>query len=176
MNVQYATDTASGAIVGVDVTNVGNDQGQLSPMLKQLGERYGQKPEEATVDGGFASLDDITGAAKEHECKVYAPLKDEQKQLDRGADPYAPKKGDSEAVAQWRARMGTVEGKTIYKLRSQTAEWVNAQCRNHGMQQMPVRGLAKCRTVAVIYAITLNIILALRLRAEAASRTSSPKT
>jgi len=36
-NVQYATDTATGVIVGVEVTNVGNDQGQLPPHVGSTG-------------------------------------------------------------------------------------------------------------------------------------------
>ena len=39
-NVEFATDTASGIIVGVDVVNVGSDSGQLLPMIEQLEERY----------------------------------------------------------------------------------------------------------------------------------------
>src|ERR1017187_7017587 len=47
-----------------------------------------------------------------------------------GQDPHAPKKGDSDAVAQRRSRMETEAAKLTYRLRGQTAEWVNPQCRN----------------------------------------------
>jgi transposase len=163
-NVQFSTDTETGVIVGVDVTNAGSDQEQLPPMLDQLQERYAQVPKEALVDGGFASLEAID-AASQAGCTVYAPLKEEEKQLDAGSDPYAKKKRDSDAVAAWRARMGTAAAKGIYKLRCQTAEWVNAMARNRGMQQMPVRGQSQCRTVAAMYAITHNLMQALKLRA-----------
>jgi|SRR5271154_4259960 len=164
-NVQFSTDTETGVIVGMDVANAGSDQEQLPPMLDQLQERYDRLPDEALVDGGFASLAAID-AASQAGCTVYAPLKEEEKQLNAGSDPYAKKKGDSDAVAAWRARMGTAAAKGIYKLRCQTAEWVNAMARNRGMQQMPVRGQSKCRTVAAIYAITHNLMQALKLRAE----------
>lgn len=165
-NVEFATDTATGVIVGVEVTNAGSDQEQLAPMLDQLDARYGQRPKEALVDGGFASLTAIDSAA-EHECTVYAPLKDEEQQRAAGKDPHAPKKGDSEAVAAWRARMGTAAAKAIYRLRAQTAEWVNAVCRNRRFWQMPVRAQPKCRNVALLYAITHNLLQAQKLRAEA---------
>jgi transposase len=164
-NVQFSTDTASGIIVGVDVTNHGTDSEELPPMLEQLEERYDRQPEEALVDGGFASLDAIDDAAQRG-CTVYAPLRDVEKQLAAGKDPYAPKRYDSVAVASWRERMGTVAAKLVYRLRCQTAEWVNAICRNRGLQQMPVRGRNKCRTVAVLYAITHNIVRAATLRAK----------
>ena len=166
-NVQFSTDTASGIIVGVDVTNHGTDMEELPPMLDQLEERYDRAPEEALLDGGFASLDAIDDAA-EHGCTVYAPLKDEQKQLDAGKDPYAAKRYDSPAVASWRQRMGTAAGKLMYRLRGQTAEWVNAICRNRDLRQMPVCGQPKCRGIAVLYAITHDIVRAAALRAKAA--------
>jgi hypothetical protein len=99
---------------------------------------------------------------------VYAPLKDEQKQLDAGKDPYAAKRYDSAAVASWRQRMGTAAAKLMYRLRGQTAEWVNAMCRNRDLRQMPVRGQPKCRSIAVLYAITHDIVQAAALRAKGA--------
>jgi len=167
-NVQFSTDTASGVIVGVDVTNHGTDMEELPPMLDQLEERYDRSPEEVLVDGGFASLDAIDDAA-EHGCTVYAPLRDEGKQLAAGKNPYAPKRYDSEAVASWRERMGTAAAKLVYRLRCQTAEWVNAICRNRRLHQMPVRGQAKCRAVAVLHAIAHDVLQAVMLRAKAAN-------
>lgn len=170
VNVQFSTDTASGIVVGVDVTNAGNDQGQLVPMLSQLEQRYGQTPDEALVDGGFASHDDIETAAKEHHCQVFSPLKNEKQELATGRDPYAPKRRDSEVIAQWRERMGTKEAQEIYRLRPPTAEWVNAQARNRNLWRMPVRSLAKCRIVAVLYALAHNLWQAVALRTTAAAR------
>lgn len=168
VNVQFSTDTASGIIVGVEATNAGNDQGQLGPMLDQLEENYDKSPQEALVDGGFAAHDDLEYAAEEHQCRVFAPIKNEQKELAAGRDPYLPKKGDSPAIAEWRERMGTAEGQEIYRLRPQVAEWVNAQARNRDLRQMPVRGLAKCKIVAVLYALAHNLWEAVKLRAAAA--------
>jgi transposase len=163
-NVQFATDTESGVIEGVDNTNAGTDTGELPPMLDQLEERYERVPPEALVDGGFATVDAIE-QADERGCTVYAPVKDEDKQRAAGKDPHAPKKGDSDAVGRWRSRMGTEAAKLIYRLRCQTAEWVNAQCRNRGLWHMPVRGLGRCRIVALMYAIAHNLVVGERLRA-----------
>jgi transposase len=170
-NVQFSGDTATGIICGVEVVNIGSDLGQLPPMLGQLHDRYKRVPEEALVDGGFASLDAIDEAAKQN-CTVYAPLKDATKQLEAGRDPYARKPGDSEAIAAWRARMGTERGKNTYKLRSQTAEWINALARNRGLRQMPVRGPTACRAVALVYAIAHNLAHLLHLRSRPRQVTS----
>lgn len=140
-------------------------------MLDQLVERYDQAPDKVLVDGGYATKEGITNAAEKHGCTTYAPLKDLDQQLRKGVEPHAPKKGDSPAVKDWRARMGEAASKALYKLRCQTAEWVNAQCRNHGLQQMPVRGAAKCRNVALLDAITHNIMQTVQLRARRAKMT-----
>jgi hypothetical protein len=47
---------------------------------------------------------------------VFAPVKQEEKQLKEGKDPYAPKRGDTPHVAAWRKRMGTAEAKEKYLL------------------------------------------------------------
>lgn len=165
-NVQYATDTATGIVVGVEVTNAGTDMEQMPPMLDQLETRYGCVPDEMLVDGGFASLDAIDSTEKRG-CTVYAPVKDEEKTKEAGKDPYARKKTDTDAMAAWRKRMGEELSRSLYKLRSQTAEWVNALCRNRGFQQMPVRGQTRCRIVATLFAITHNLIQEGNLRAAA---------
>jgi transposase len=165
-NVQFSTDTAAGIIGGVDVTAEGVDTGQLPPMLEQLQRRYGRTPEEAAVDGGFASNETIRTASTD--CRVYAPVKDAAKWTAAGKDPFARRPGDDDVIAAWRARMGTAAAKAIYKLRAQTAEWVNAGCRNRGLWRMPVRGLVKVRIVAHLQAIAHNLRQAVRLRAAAA--------
>jgi transposase len=167
-NVQFATDTATGIVLGVDVTNAGTDSEEMPPMLDQLETRYDTVPGEMLVDGGFASLDAID-ATEARDCKVYAPVKDAEKQKKAGKDPYARKPHDTDHMAAWRERMGQEASRTIYKLRAQTAEWVNAMCRNRGFWRMPVRGRAKCRIVATLYAITHNLIHQGNVRAAAAA-------
>jgi transposase len=162
-NVQYATDTESGVIVGTQVTNAGNDGQELPPMLDQLHKRYEQMPNEALVDGGFATKEAID-QADQRGCTVYAPISAEEKKRAAGKDPHARAKGDSDAVAAWRSRMGTEAAKLIYRLRGQTAEWVNAQARNRGFWFMPVRGQPRCRIIALLFAITHNLVVVERLR------------
>jgi hypothetical protein len=108
-NVQFATDTASGVIVGVEVTNAGNDGAELPPMLDQLEDRYERVPGEALVDGGFATLDTIDQAT-ERDCTVYSPVKDEEKQRAEGKDPHVRKEWDTDATAAWRTR---INGPTV---------------------------------------------------------------
>lgn len=154
-NVQFATATASGVIVGVDVTNAGTDSEQMLPMLEQIEERFEQRPAEMLVDGGYTGLEAIDGAAQDG-TTVYAPIKDEQKKREAGQNPCVRQRKDTDATAEWRARMGTPEAKTIYKERASTAEWVNAQARNRGLYGVTVRGQAKVLVVVLWYALAHN--------------------
>lgn len=158
-NVQFSTDTGAGIILGVDVTNEGADQGRLSPMTRQLHERYGCTPAESVVDGGFVTLAEI-GAGDELGTVVYAPVP-EPKNPER--DRYQPLRGDPPAVSAWRVRMGTAQAKDIYRRRGATAEWANAQARNRGLRQFGVRGLAKVKAVVLWYALAHNLLFGTKL-------------
>jgi hypothetical protein len=175
-NVQFATDVGSQVIVGVDVVNVGSDGGQMLPMVEQIETRYDQTPEDYLIDGGFATVDDIEAVAgPDRGTTVYAPVKEEEKKRQAGVDPFVPRPKDSEPVAAWRVRMGTAEAKEIYKDRASTAECVNAQARNRGLQQLRVRGLLKARAVALWYALVHNIMRSVALlRAAAGSMAPVP--
>lgn len=168
-NVQFATTTVGGAVVGVEVSNEGTDGGQLVPMIEQVEARHGERPVEVLVDGGYVTVDGIDEAEKGG-TKVFAPVREEQKQKGLGKDPFARKKSDTQATAVWRARMGTAEAKEIYKQRGQTAEWVNAGARNRGLYGVTVRGLAKVRVVALWQALVHNMGVLARLRAAVAAR------
>jgi hypothetical protein len=154
-NVQFATATGSRIIVGVAVTNEGGDSGQMDPMVTSIEERFAALPDEYLVDGGFSSREDTT-QLEQRGVKVYSPLKKEQQLLEQGQDPYARRRGDSDEYYAFRQRMKTPEAKAIYRERCSTAEFPNAGCRNRGLQQFPVRGLRKARTIALWQALVHN--------------------
>jgi transposase len=162
-NVQFATDTKSQVIVGVSVLTTGSDQGQMGPMVEQIVDRYDQAPDAMVVDGGFAKHEDIEAVSgPELDCTVYAPV---QKPKDPKVDRHAAHPQDSAKVAEWRKRMGTEEAKTIYKERAATAECVNALARQRGLLQFVVRGLKKVLSIALLHALTHNVLRMGKLRA-----------
>jgi transposase len=168
-NVEFATDTTSGLVVGVDAVNVGSDSGQLRPMVEQIERRFGRTPRRALADGDFAHLDDIERLHAEHQVAVYTPVKNAQREIAQGNDPYRPKPKDGPGVAAWRQRMGQEEAKTIYRRRAPTAEWTNARARNWGLRQLLVRGLEKVRAVALLYALAHNVMQTVLLRSRVAT-------
>jgi transposase len=167
VNVQFATDTQTQIITGVDVVNTGVDMGQMSPMIQQHTDRYGQPPQELLADGGFAAREDIDAATgAQPPTTIYAPVQKSRK--DPSKNCYERQPADTNAVAQWRLRMSTPEAQTIYKDRAATAECVNALARNRGMQQFRVRGLRKIRAVVLWFALAHNLVRACFLRRQAA--------
>jgi Transposase DDE domain len=154
-NVQFAVATEGRAIVGVDVTNAGSDVHESQPMREQVEERTGQKVLEHLMDGGYIGLESVEQSAAAG-TTVYAPV---PKPRNKNVDPHRPKKTDSQAVAQWRQRMGTDAAKAIYKERASTVETANGECKAYrGLKQILVRGIDKVRCVALLSALAYNIV------------------
>lgn len=163
-NVQFETDTQTQVIVGVEVTNQGDDKGELGAMLNQIETRYDRRPEEALVDGGYVNFNDFEQVSKK-EITIYALL---PKSCAPDGDPYQPKPGDSPEIAAWRLRMATPPAKQIYKERAATAECVNAIQHNRGLQSFRVPGLAKVKAVALWFALLHTLLRGRTLRLAAA--------
>ena len=127
----------------------------MSPMHHELVERYGTVPKTYIVDGGFTTIDDVT-LVTQSGSTVIGPIPREKETLAKGNDPHSRGPKDTDEMAAFRKRMKTDEAKDLLKSRPSIAEYPNATCRNHGLYQFPVRGLAKARTIALWHAIVHN--------------------
>jgi hypothetical protein len=155
-NVQFATDTKSQAIVGVDVINAGYDYGQITPMMNQVADRFGKLPDEWLVDPGYRKMDDMEKAvALNKDCKIYVP----PAKLKEDKIPS----NESAMAKELRLRMQEEESQVIYRERASTAECVNAIAKNRGLQQFLVRGLEKVKCIALLFAITHNVMRGISL-------------
>lgn len=155
-NVQLASDPKSRAIVGVQISNRGVDTGQSEPMRQQVEQRSGHKVREHLLDGGYLNLEEIERS--EPEVVLYVPPKP-PKNGEKRSNPYEPRPQDSPAVAAWRRRMGSAQGKEIYKLRASTSETVNADLKSYrGLGRLTVRGLEKVRCVVLWSALAYNLL------------------
>jgi transposase len=165
-NVQLATDGASRVIVGVTVTNAGNDGEQMGPMQAGLREKYDKAPEHYLVDCGFSNVQQVT-VVERNGSRVYAPVHGEAGMQARGKDPYARQRRDTDESFRFRQRMASDEAKTRYQQRASIAEYVNAEFRNRGLTQFRVRGLEKVRVVAIWHALAHNLLRIIHLGAMA---------
>ena len=159
-NIQLASDVDGRAIVGVAVTNVGSDQGELIPMLVQIERRTGRRPEALLADGGFVSKETVTTIEEAGGTTLYAPVMKPKS----NRDPGQPCGGDTPAVAAWRARMATATAKALYKRRAPTAEGLNADaCVHRTLGRVLVRGLAKVHSWALWVALAINVLRAMEI-------------
>jgi transposase len=158
-NVQFASDTRSGAVAGVAVDNSGSDMGKMAPMNDALARDYGERPRQHLADGGYVKFDDIEDLEKAG-VEVYAPVPAPR---DKTRDRYAPQQDDAPTVAAWRKRMNEDAAKDIYKERAATAECTNAQARNRGLRQFVVRGADKVKSIALMHGLTHNMVCGWRL-------------
>ncbi len=158
LNMQFATDTESRAVVGVGVVNQGTDNHLAEPMRRQVEERTGLKVQEHLIDGGYLVKEDVERAAGQG-VTLFVPPKPPRNKEKRGSQ-YEPMPGESQTLTDWRARMGSEEGQAIYRRRAATSETVNADFKTHrGLDRLRVRGLKKAKCVALWLALAYNVTL-----------------
>lgn len=155
-NVQLATagspDGGPRTIVGVRVTNKGSDIGSITPMLEQIEARTGQLPATLLADGGHLKFDCLRWAAA-HGVNALVPLPPPSK------EPTSHRSAHDGPIEAWRARMQTEEAKELYRARAGLAELPNAQWKGRfGLCEFLVRGLAKVTCVALLAALTTNLL------------------
>ncbi|TXT43889.1 MAG: transposase [Limisphaerales bacterium] len=155
-NVQYAVAGSElggpRTIVAAQVTNVGSDMGDLTPMVKQVEERTGQLPKVLLADGGHAKAEDIT-TLKGMGVDVLVPPPENAKSIDK-----LKAEGAGAEVINWRERMNTPAAAKAYRARAGLCELANAhQKSHHGLTQFLVRGLDKVTCVTLLSAIAFNL-------------------
>ena len=159
-NMQIVAEPKSQVIVAVDIDTSGSDRGLARPAIEALHARD-CRPFDYLVDGGFTKNDDIEWAHATGTTLWCPPG-----HTKHGTDPYAPKPGDSAAVADWRKRMASDLGKKIYRRRAEH-ECINAYGRRMGLQQLTIRGKDKARTVLLWFALAHNMLRSFALGAAA---------
>ncbi len=58
-NAQLTTDAAHGIVVGMGLSQAASDYGELVDSIRRVEENMGRKPDQAVVDGGFTSRENI---------------------------------------------------------------------------------------------------------------------
>lgn len=154
-NVQLTTAAQGTHIIGVSVTDQGTDYGLLAPALNEVNRRYGVTPQRGLADGGYYSKADIE-ALHAKKIELFCPLPNK-------GDPAAPRRDDGPGVVAWRQRMASEQGQAIYRRRF-PSERPHAHMRNHGLQQLLVRGADKVKAVVLWHVHAFNFLQFKRLR------------
>jgi hypothetical protein len=164
-NVQVGT--AQEFVVAIQPTDRGNDRGLAPGVVAELERRCGQAPSRRLADTTAMTEDDIVGFAASHPgMAVFAPPKGCSETAKPASRARYERKlaHQPQCLKDWRARMASDAGKTVYARRSQT-EHPHARMKNCGFGRMLVRGLEKVRAVCLLHAVAHNLILAACRRA-----------
>ena len=162
-----------GLVVTVLATDRRNDTGLARPMVDEVVRRYGCAPRRLLLDEGYALRADVEGLAHHPAgaVSVYMPPSSETPDAELAADALsaraAKRAKEPQAVKDWRARMRTEDAAAIFS-RRKLIERIHAHYKNRGLGQLTLRGLAKAQAAALWHALANNLMVAHRLRAQAA--------
>ena len=142
-------------IVGVRVTNIGNDSGAVTPMHDDIERRLGALPKVLLADANHSSHAGIRDAAARG-VELLVPVPDSS---GRPRNSTRDQAANDPPIVAWRERMETDEAKRTYRARAGLCELSNAHLRSHhGVEQFLVRGLTKVTSVILFAAIASNVL------------------
>src|SRR6202008_792989 len=130
-------------IVGQAVTQEANDKEQLKPMVEEIQEQAGHKPEEVLADSGYCSEDNFKYLARWH-IDGYVATKRQRHGEERLPCKRGPLPKGAGPVEPMKRKLQTQVGRRIYAMRKAIVEPVFGQIKQvRGFRQFLLRGLEK---------------------------------
>ena len=173
-NAQAAVDATAQVIVGCAITQQANDKQQLVPMLQQVEQNLGRKPEKATADSGYFSEAAVTDPKVKGVELLVPPDRQKQGAVTEGADEVIqePAEGPPSAAVStdvapaqasvadaMRQKLQSPEEKAVYKMRKAVVEPVFGQIKEcRGFRRFLFRGLKKVEAEWQIICLTHNLL------------------
>jgi transposase len=166
-NAQSAVDSRSQIIVAEALTQEANDKRPLAPMLAQVEQNLGRRPEHATADTGYFSEAAVTDPQAKGIDLWVPPERQKQNELSgvgtvtghddvRQAEQLPTAKSAAETM---RDKLSTPAGKAIYKMRKAVVEPVFGQIKQvRGFRGLSMRGLEKVAAEWQIICLTHNLL------------------
>jgi len=176
-NAQAAVDSHAQIIVAAALTQEANDKKQLLPMLAQVEQNLGRKPEQASADAGYFSEAAVTDEKvagiellvppdrqKHGKGSETEPVPTDQEPQAATEQPGQPV-GESitpparSAAETMRDKLRTTAGKTVYKMRKAVVEPVFGQIKQvRGLRGFSMRGREKVSAEWQIMCLTHNLL------------------
>lgn len=82
-NVQLSTDAAHGVIVGVGVSQSGNDYRELAPAVERVEHNMGRKPTQLVADGGFTDRQNVQTMEEQEVDFIGSPTKQNSSSMEQ---------------------------------------------------------------------------------------------
>ena len=175
-NAQAAVDSHAQIIVAAAITQEVNDKKQLLPMLEQVEENLGRKPEHATADAGYFSEDAVTDPKVQGIELLVAPDRQKHGQFcpRTGAVIHSVPQATTQAVSAgiesaetaannvietMRGKLRTAAGHAVYKMRKAVVEPVFGQIKERRrLRGFSFRGREKVAAEWQIICLTHNLL------------------
>lgn len=170
-------DSHAQIIVAAALTQEANDKQQLVPMLKQVEQNLGRKPEQASADAGYFSEAAVTdekvagiellvppnrqkhsGGSQPGQvtAEIDTPAAAQPQDQPAGQSTPPPAKSAAETM---RDKLRTAAGKAVYKMRKAVVEPVFGQIKAvRGLRGFSMRGLEKVSAEWQIMCLTHNLL------------------
>jgi transposase len=155
-NAQAAVDSKAQIIVAAEVTQETTDNGQLLPMLDQVKQNMGRKPDSASADAGYWSeanvMDESVAGIDLH----IATGRDRHGEIETASQP-PPDEATAKQVMQHKLR--TEAGRAVYKMRKAIVEPVFGQIKEgRGFRRFSLRGVDKVRREWKLVCLASNLL------------------
>jgi transposase len=143
-------------IVAQQVTQDTNDNEALLPMVDLVERQCGERPQRASADSGFFSLDNLR-ALEERKIDAYVPDSNLARWLNRGG--RLGQRASDPAHRRMRRKLRDPAGRAIYGRRKAIVEPVNGVLKEQrGMRRFRQRGLQKVAVEWVLTSIAYNLM------------------
>ena len=163
-NAQIAVDGQAQVIVAAEVSQASNDKHQLAPMLQQVEQNVGAKPQAASADTGYWDPKQV-GDARVQGIDLYVAI-GKQKHGEGRQSPENPEPTSSPPCVeetplreQMKHKLKTEVGRNLYRMRKAIVEPVFGQIKEwRGFRRFSFRGLQKVRAEWKLICLTHNLL------------------
>jgi len=147
--------SADHVLVAQQVTQAGNDNDLLVPMVERVQQECGEQPVQVSADSGFFSVDNLR-ALEQRKIDAYVPDSNLARALNRGKRV----KGRARRAVHQRMRkkLRSAAGRAVYQRRRELPEPVFGVLKEQrGMRRFRLRGLEKVRVEFTLAATAHNL-------------------
>ena len=154
-NAQAAVDSHAQVIVAQGLTNEGNDQAQLVPMVKAIRTNTGRNPDELSADAGYCSAANLRDLARRR-INAYVAT---GRQRHGTAAAVADRKYRPGIVARMATKLKRGGHRSRYRWRKQVVEPVFGHIKQaRGFRQFLLRGIDKVSAEWAILCTVHNLL------------------
>jgi transposase len=159
-NAQAAVDGEAQVIVAVEVTQETTDNHQLAPMLEQVEQNVGAKPQAVSADSGYWDPKQVEKMQVQGIDLHVATGKQKHGQSSESTeDTSPPLAAGASLLEQMKQKLKTEAGRNLYRMRKAIVEPVFGQIKEwRKFRRFSFRGLQKVRAEWKLICLTHNLL------------------